>query len=162
MLKVSFKDDFKKVQTFNSKATVVNLTGTVKFPNELFRLIPLDLDEWIFHHPTVEVVDSVVRGWTLKASGTAKCADGDTFNPIVGERIAEAKAKIKLYKFMHTLLYKLYVYYFRFTFGDRYALCNIDKTADYKKPGGIFEEMGKYQALLIKESHHLGKLLEET
>jgi hypothetical protein len=161
MLKVSFKDDFKKVQTFNEKATVVNLTGTVKFPNELFRLIPLDLDEWIFHHPAVEVVDSVVRGWTLKVSGTSKCSEGDVFDAVIGERLAEARAKLKIYRFMYTLCSKLLHYYF----GMMYGNAEIDRvTESHSEPPKdcIWMTYKKYKSLMIKESHHLGQLLSET
>lgn len=161
MLKVSFKDDFKKEQTFNEKATVVNLTGTVKFPNELFRLIPSDLDEWIFHHPTVEVVDSVVRGWTLKASGTSKCSEGDVFDAVIGERIAEARAKLKIYRFMCTLCHKLLKYYF----GIMYGNAEVDRVMEsHSEPPKdcIWMAYKKYKNLMIKELHHLRQLLSEA
>ena len=161
MLKVSFKDNFKKVQTFNEKATVVNLTGTVKFPNELFRLIPLDLDEWIFHHPTVEVVDSVVRGWTLKASGTSKCSEGDVFDAVIGERIAEARAKLKIYRFMYTLCSKLLRYYF----GMMYGNAEVDKVIEsHREPPKecIWMAYKKYKNLMVKELRHLRQLLSKA
>ena len=158
MLKVSFKDDFKKVQTFNEKATVFNLTGTVKIPNELFRLIPLDLDEWIFHHPAVEVVDSVIRGWTLKASGTSKCSEGDVFDAVTGERIAEARAKLKIYRFMYTLCSKLLRYYFGMMYGNAEVDRVIESHSEPPKDC-IWMSYKKYKNLMIKESHHLGQLL---
>ena len=161
MLKVSFKDDFKKVQTFNNKATVVSLTGIVHFPNELYKLVPFDLDEWMFHHPSVEVVDSVVRGWTLKASGTSVCAEGDVFDPVIGERIAEARAKLKIYKFMYTLCSKLLHYYFGIIYGNAEVDKIIESHSESPKDC-IWITFKKYKRLMIKESHHLGQLLSEA
>ena len=166
MIKVSFKKDSTKIQTFNDRCVVVTMVGQMIMPSYLWQIFPNDMANWMWEHPSVDASwgnctkhNDVIR---LEFSGKAKCADDDVFNAETGRRIAESRAKIRLYKFIHTLLCKLYEYYFGITFGDRYALCNIDKTADYNKPGGVCEEMGKYQGLLIKESHHLGELLRES
>ena len=167
MLKVSFKDDFMKVKTFNDKCVVVTMVGRMTMPTDLWQIFPNDVADWMWNHPTIDAswgnyTKKQYEEFRLEFSGKAVCHDEDSFNEETGKRIAESRAKIRLYKFIHTLLYKLYVSYFSVTFGDRYALCNIDKTADYNKPGKIFEEMGKYKALLISESHHLGELLKEA
>ena len=161
MFKVSFKKDCKKVQTFNDRATIVTIVGYMAYPNEIWVCTPTFITDWLWNHPNIDFRVHSREEFRLEFSGKAVCSAEDTFNPVIGERIAESKAKIRLYKFVHTLLYKLYVYYFGITFGDRYALCNIEKTADYDKPGGIFEEMGKYKSLLDKEILHLEKLLKE-
>jgi hypothetical protein len=162
MFKVSFKKDCKKVQTFNDRATIVTIVGYMDYPNELWTCTPTSITDWLWNHPSIDVRVYGGDGLRLEFSGKSVCSAEDTFNPIIGERIAESRAKIRLYKFIHTLLYKLYVYYFDVILGDRYALCDIEKTINYNKPGGIFEEMGKYKDLLRKETLHLEKLLEET
>jgi hypothetical protein len=161
MLKVSFKDNFKKVQTFNDKATVVTLTGNVKFPNELFSLIPLNFDTWIFHHPSVEITDSVVKGWTLKVSGTSICADGDSFNPVIGERIAESRAKLRIYKFMYTLCRKLLQHYFSIMYGNAEIDFASESHIEPQKDC-LWVVLKKYKKLIMKESKHLYELLKET
>lgn len=162
MFKVSFKKDCKKVQTFNDRATIVTIVGTMDYPNDLWICTPTSITDWIWNHPSIDVRMSGGNGFRLEFSGKSICSAENTFDPVIGERIAESKAKIRLYKFVHTLLYKLHVYYFSITFGDRYALCDIAEFADYSKSGGIFEEMGKYKSLLDKETLHLEKLLKET
>jgi hypothetical protein len=162
MFKVSFKKDCKKVQTFNDRATIVTIVGIMDYPNELWTCTPTSITDWLWNHPSIDVRVYGGDGLRLEFSGKSVCSAEDTFNPIIGERIAESRAKIRLYKFVHTLLYKLHVYYFGITFGDRYALCDIGEFADYSKPGGIFKEMVKYKVLLDKETIHLEKLLKEA
>ena len=161
MLKVSFKDDFKKVQTFNNKATVVNLTDTVNIPNELYAIIPYKLNEWAFHHPSVEVVDSLVRGWTLKTTGTSVCAEGDSFNPVTGERIAEARAKLKIYKFMCALCSELLYHYYTILYGNA-EISKISESHSQPPKDCIYMTYKKYMNLVTKEVQHLDKLLEEA
>jgi hypothetical protein len=151
MFKVSFKKDCKKVQTFNDRATIVTIVGIMDYPNELWTCTPTSITDWLWHHPSIDVRVYGGNGLRLEFSGKSVCSAEDTFNPIIGERIAESRAKIRLYKFVHTLLHKLYVYYFDIIFGDRYALCDIGELADYNKPGGILEEMDKYKSLLDRE-----------
>ena len=162
MFKVSFKKDCKKVQTFNDRATIVTIVGIMDYPSELWTCTPTSITDWLWNHPSIDFRVYGGEEFRLEFSGKSVCSAEDTFNPVIGEMIAESRAKIRLYKFIHTLLYKLYVYYFDVILGDRYALCDIEKTIDYNKPGGIFEEMGKYKDLLRKETLHLEKLLEET
>ena len=162
MIKVSFKGDFMKVNTFNGKCVVVTMIGKMTMPIDLWQIFPNDVANWMWNHPSIDVRVYGGDGLRLEFSGKAVCHDEDSFNEETGKRIAESRAKIRLYKFIHTLLYKLHVYYFGITFGDRYALCDIGELADYSKPGGIFEEMGKYKSLLDKETLHLEKLLKET
>jgi hypothetical protein len=161
MFKVSFKKDCKKVQTFNDRATIVTIVGYMDYPNEIWDCTPTSVTEWLWSHPRVDVKVCGGSTFRLEFSGKSVCSAEDTFDPVIGERIAESRAKIRLYKFVHTLLHKLYVYYFDIIFGDRYALCDIGELADYNKPGGILEEMDKYKSLLDKETLHLEKLLKK-
>jgi hypothetical protein len=97
----------------------------------------------------------------LEFYGKAVCSEDDTFDAETGKRIAESRAKIKLYKFMHTLIVKLYEYYFGLILGSKYSSKYISQELDTSE-NTLFDSMSKYQALLIKESHHLGQLLEEA
>ena len=166
MIKVGFKGDFMKVKTFNDKCIVVTMVGKMTMPIDLWQILPNDVASWMWNHPSIDAswgdCTKQYEELRLEFSGKAVCHDEDSFDEKTGKRIAESRAKIRLYKFIHTLLYKLHVYYFGITFGDRYAICDIGELADYDKPGGIFEEMGKYKSLLDKETLHLEKLLEET
>lgn len=156
MFKVSFKDDFMKVQTFNDKATVVTLKGTVIMP-EWSEHIPHEITEWVYTHPSVDVHDSWIGG-TLKmfieACGKAKCAEGDSFDPELGKRIAESRAKIKIYKFMFTLTRKLINYYTGLLVGTH------NKVDIYhSSPTSLVDANHKYYMLWETEDMHLEKLL---
>ena len=162
MFKISFKEDFKKIQTFNGKATVVTLTGNVIMP-EWADLMPREITDWITLHPSVEVENHWKRdhfSMTLIASGKSVCAEEDNFDPVLGERIAEARAKLRLYKFIYTLCKKLQQYYIPLLFGV--SGIKVDKGLRALQTDCISLALEKYQALMIKESHHLGELLEQA
>ena len=164
MLKVSFKDNFKKVASFNNKATVVTLTGECITPL-WFNNVPHKIWEWVMWHPSVEISETYSNQnlvMIIEVSGKSVCADGDTFDDKMGERIAESRAKIKLYKFMHTLCKKLMYCYYGYIYGVSEGRGNY-KTAtlsDYH--GGLQDACRKYNELWFKESIHLGKLLNQA
>lgn len=157
MLKVSFKDKegcpAKKVEVFNDKATVVTLTGVVKAP-EWWWKIPKEIHKWMTNHPSVEVYDNLLGNVTVKVIGKSICSDEDEFNPVLGERIAEARAKKKLYGFMLTLTKKLICYYHNLLYG-KFAVKVEGETAD----SCIYKEMEKYSVLYGAELEHLHNLL---
>ena len=165
MFKVSFKGDFMKTQIFNDKATVVTLTGTCQTP-DWFDEIPNAISNWYCTHPSVDIHDVWGNKGNLimhiEVSGKAICAQEDTWNPIIGQRIAESRAKIKLYKFMHTLTHKLAVYYLNIVNGDAKWCRYPDERIMDTPVHGIIDACERYRGLMIKESHHLGKLLEES
>lgn len=160
MLKVSFKDKkgcpAKKVQVFNNKTTKVTLVGKIKFP-DWWMYIPLDSDimRWVNNHPSVEFhYGLVVTDSTIIVDGISTCSDKDEFNPVLGERIAEARAKKKLYGFMLTLTKKLICYYHNLLYG-KFAVKVEGETAD----SCIYKEMEKYSVLYGAELEHLRNLL---
>lgn len=164
MLKVSFKDDFKKVETFNNKATVVTLTGKMLCPDFMFDYLPTTVWEWIDHHQSVEVSESFMQSrlcYIIKVSGRSVCADGDTFNDRTGERIAESRAKIKLYKFMHTLCKKLIYCYYGCIYGVPRDSGTYKTAILSNYHCGLQGACRKYAELWVKESRHLGILLSE-
>lgn len=157
MLKVSFKDKegcpARKVEVFNDKATVVTLTGVVKAP-EWWWKIPKEIHKWMTNHPSIEIYDNLLGNVTVKVIGKSICSDEDEFNPILGERIAEARAKKKLYGFMLTLTKKLICYYHNLLYG-KFAVKVEGESADFC----IYKEMEKYSVLYSAELEHLRNLL---
>lgn len=153
MFKVSFKEGAKKVQVFNERATIVTLEGYVHLPR-FWNNLPYELQTWAWNHLGFD-------GHSIEVQGKAVCAKGDTFNPIVGERIAESKAKIKLYSFMYKLCVKLSRYYYNILFGNTDVDGFIDPEEGHKVVG-LADVVEKYSWLLTKESRHLDKLLEEA
>lgn len=161
-MKVSFKRDYKDVVVFQDKVTVVTLTGKVVMP-EWSDQMPHEINTWISLHPSVDtdvhwIKDSFVM--TIKASGKSKCHSEDTPNAIIGERIAESRAKIRLYRFMYTLTRKLLQHYFTTMYGNREV--DMVRESHTEPPKDcVWLACRKYKSLLIKESHHLGKLMED-
>lgn len=158
MLKISFKDDYKDVVVFQHKVTVVTLTG--KLVMELEH-IPHHIWTWALEHPSVDVSVTYHDGhecWILKANGKAKCHKDDTPNAKLGEKIAESRAKIRIYRFMHTLTLKLGEYYLN--------ICGIDDVelvSDFVEDNSnILSACKKYMHLLDHERHHLTELLQQT
>ena len=82
----------------------------------------------------------------------------DKDNPVTAVRIAESRAKIRLYKFMYDLTGKLYFYYYDLLFGG----ANVTPGSRRNTNKGLWDMHDKYTILSIMESHHLGKLLEES
>ena len=165
MFKVSFKDSegckAVTVQHFNNKETVVQLRGIMPLPSFWFS-IPSNIRDWVFEHPSIDTYESIVRAeLIIKSFGKAICADGDTFDAKMGERIAESKAKIRLYKFMHTLCKKLIYCYHGYIYGvpEGRGTCKTATLSDYH--GGLQDACRKYAELWVKESRHLGILLSE-
>lgn len=162
MFKVSFKKEgsqpSKTVERIDDKVTVVTLRGTIKLPDWFWKL-PFGLKDKLYKSnkyircsvPLGDCIYIVVKGF-------AKRADEDIYDPIIGERIAEARAKIELYKLMEKATDGICRFLFKYLYGSSEITGIFHNSYD----GGIYQTHKKYQALLIKESHHLGKLLEEA
>jgi hypothetical protein len=160
MFKISFKKNFKKVETFNDRATIVTLTGKMILPHFIEDCLPTSIWEWINNHPSVEVSESYLTQYhclVIKVQGKSVCAEDDTFDAKTGERIAESRAKIRLYKFMQTLMYKLSEYYTKILTGNEYM-----ELIDYYNNNSLSYTWRKYIELLNHERHHLNELLQKT
>ena len=157
MLKVSFKDTpeqpSKIIQIFNGKVTTVTLVGSVPWDLKIF--MPLEITRWIVDHPFVDSKWPWPGKIIIKTTGIAKRADGDAYNPILAERIAEARAKIKIYKFMASLLKKVCKAYYKTLYGNTNSMPTMGW-------GGLFGDMTKYDNLLFKEWEHLNQLLKKA
>ena len=161
MLKVSFKDNYKKSDVFNNKVTEVTLTGSMEMP-EWWHHIPKDIADWVWDHPSVEFDGYFATNkGIITAKGKSKCREGEKFDAAVGERIAEARAKIRIYRFMYTLCAKLMSHYFKFLYGNRTIYLNSESHDEAPKDcvRGAYK---KYKNLLSREYFHLAKLLEEA
>lgn len=161
MLKVSFKGDFKRVETLNNKTTVVSLTGKCITPF-WFNNVPRKIWEWAMWHRSVEISETY-KGKNLvmflEVSGKSVCADNDTFDAKMGERIAECRAKIKLYKFMQSLTTQLCEYYYALVYGNQgEAVSNFLHPND----DSLYATYKRYTGLLDHERHHLNELLQKT
>ena len=154
MFKISFKENFKKVKTFNDRVTIVTLKGEIQIPK--WFNIPRCIEEWVYAHPTVDF-GRLYFNRSIETSGISICAVGDTFDVKIGERIAESRAKIRLYKFMQALIHKLIVYYTKILTGNEYVEIRGGHSND-----SLSCAWRKYTKLLDHERHHLNELLQKT
>lgn len=146
MLKVSFKDTkfecFKTVVK-KGKHTSVGLRGSINIPS--LGYIPLHIMEWM--HSVKKVIllrmPAHESQWGIYAVGTARCREGDKYDSILGERIAEGRAKKLIYEFVAELTGKLCDYYTKQAFGE----------------GGLQDTTKRYSNLAAHEEKHLVDLL---
>lgn len=149
MYKVSFDPKtFKKVEHFNNRTTKVTLTGNIDWDlSVLFTYSPIG--DWIMSH------ESVFLRWgsqTITVSGRTTCHSTDTFDPVLGERIAESKAKVRLYRYMSVLLSKMAAQYKK-----ELGISCRSKTARADSVLGAYQ---KYVRLHQSESRHLKELMQ--
>ena len=153
MLKVSFKgtksDPAKRVQRVSFNEVKVTLKGILQVP---LGVIPLEMRGWIFKCKSIEF-----RDYTITVVGMATCNSEDEFNLETGARLAEARAKIKLYDFMLRLSKRLCVYYSKLLSGKS----PVDTIYQFNKPS-LNRSYNKYKRLLTTELSHLEKLLKES
>lgn len=162
MLKVSFKSVYggcpaKRIEIFNDKATIVTLTGTIKAPDWWWK-IPKDIYKWMMEHPSVEVSDNLLGNVTVKVIGKSVCSEEDIFSSKLGERIAEARAKIKLYRFMYNLSSKIIAYNKKVLYGNFEVATRITKYNEHPLQC-LYIDAIKYNELLTAEKKHLNNLL---
>ena len=155
IFKVSFKEaakDPSKAVTKVGLTTTVILKGIVKLP-EFFDKIPADIMEWIGHQKKVEVYENMAdQTMIVFSTGMAKCHEKDKYDSLLGERLAEARAKYCIYKFFYDLTTKLYDYYNRIMFGDAGLV-------DSGHGSCLAQDLKKYEGLCTREAHHIGELL---
>lgn len=154
MYKVSFKDDFKKVERFNNKVTKVTLKGTIKNAWALDDLnIPQSIYDWMRDNNCKDLD-------TLEVSGIAIRSDNDKDDPVLSERLAEARAKLKIYKFMKTFCHKMLKYYalklYGITTNSAITLRAIDQESYDDSLQKAYE---KYSKLVDVENNHIKQLL---
>ena len=164
MFKVSFKEGSKEVKVFNGITTVITLTGLMDFPMDMWNSIPIAINTWMMNCSSVDITWNHKGLYLLsvKTTGRSTCSKNDTFNPILGERIAESRAKIRLYKFMLSLCTKLMKHYHSILFGIPEAKGVTHTVTLEENKGGLQGVYKKYSSLLDTEYKHLEKLLSEV
>lgn len=154
MYKVSFTDDFKKVERFNNKVTKVTLKGTIKNAWALDDLnIPQSIYDWMRDNNCKDLD-------TLEVSGIAIRSDKDKDDPVLGERLAEARAKLKIYKFMKTLCYKMLKYYTLKLYGiNTNSAITVRAINQESYDDSLQKAYEKYNRLVDVENTHIKQLL---
>lgn len=155
MIKLSFKgEDSKKVEHFNNKVTIVTVKATIIGFGGYDVNYSDEVRDWAILHPVITT--GFKSGMmTIQAEGKAKCSEEDEFDPVKGERIAEARAKLRLYRFMMTLLYKLMEFHSKKAFGRDSNILRIVHTGT-----GFYAGARKFESLFSHERKHLNKLLD--
>lgn len=156
MFKVSFKENTtfpaRKIQRYgDGKITIVTLHGEVRLPLFLQYNIPDRIADWMESCENVQVEVTMTR-MHLIVRGKARRADADADNPILAGRIAECRAKIHLFRFMHRFLSLLYAHYCR-------LLSENTLTSSSPSDDTIAGAMTRYANLLTREQRHLTHLL---
>jgi hypothetical protein len=91
----------------------------------------------------------------IYSKGIARCHPEDNYDSVLGERIAESRAKLRLYKFMYTFTKMLVTYYDTILYGHH-------PTGIFYERDTIYNAMLKYNKLHTQESIHLEKLLSKA
>lgn len=158
MFKVSFKETPNKpfrVVTKAGRETTVILRGTVRMP-DFWHHMPMEIVDWIGNRTRIEGYEDIVSNTIIiYSTGKAKCMEGDTYNSLLGERIAESRAKYYIYKFIYDLCSKLCNHYDRILYGN-------GGVANSGEGNCIAQDFKKYEGLCIREAHHLGELLNSN
>ena len=151
--KVSFlgKQD---VKSYNDKVTFVTIKGCLDIPVP----IPIIVDNWIKDYLknskiTFEYI-KYTGGYIIGTTGTSKCSDKDTYDLVMGERIAEARAKMALYRFMELLCKKMYIFYKNVLDGESDFIITVSS----EKPC-LYNVYLKYGMLYDREKEHLRDLI---
>lgn len=161
MFKVSFKENsqfpVKKVQRFSDdRVTVVTLKGVAQLPTFLQYFIPHKVFDWIDTLKNVDVEFTMKRMF-ITVTGKSICSKEDKVDRVLGDRIAEARAKLHLYKFMVFFLIKIWRYFIEQLYGTTSIECTADKKGVNKEH--LNEAVYKYWRLYKDEQKHLNILL---
>lgn len=157
MYKVSFTGNFKKVERFNNKVTKVTLEGII---NNIYTYDPISIPT-----PVYEWMASIIGPHIniIKMSGTAVRNDKDKDDPVLGERLAEARAKLKIYKFMKTFCYKMLKYYALKLYGintkNNINTITVRAIDQESYVNSLQKAYKKYSRLVDVENTHIKQLL---
>jgi hypothetical protein len=155
MFKVSFKETPKQPSKAITKVgltTTVILRGVIKLP-PFWKHMPNDIVEWIGKARKVECYENIVDNTLIiYSTGMSKCRPDDKYDSLVGERLAESRAKTHIYCFFYDLTYKLYNYYSNILFGS-------EATVSVGAPGSLERAMYKYEKLYRREIEHQEEII---
>lgn len=155
MIKVSFKESKAtdpKVVTRIGKNIKVTLEGTLQC--DIWEDVPYKIKAWAHKKAGIQLFTSMGTTYVI-VSGTSRCHYGDKFDYVIGERLAEARAKIRLYSFLALLCGKISKYYLNLVFG------NIPVSAVSPKGAScLSNDAEKYHNLWLNETEHLENLIK--
>ena len=158
IFKVSFKETPKqpsKAVTKVGLTTTVILRGVIKLPS-FWKYMPDDIVDWIGKAKKVEGYENLADNTLIiYSTGVSKCNPDDKYDSLLGERLAEARAKYHIYKFFYDLTSKLYDYYNKIMFGEA-------EIVDSGHGSCLERDTDKYEGLCIREAHHIGELLKDN
>lgn len=156
MFKVSFKETPKnptKLVTKLGNETTVMLKGFCKLPN-FWKYIPEEISKWIENQSKVEVYEDIVGNQLIiYAKGLSRCHPEDKYDTILGERMAESRAKEIIYTFFFNLSRKLYDYYDRIMFG-------FPGVVGEGNNNSLAQDVTKYEKFIHQEKRHQVELLQ--
>ena len=164
-MKVSFKKD-KEVKRYNDRVTVVTLQGELKLKREFMNNLPSPVFLWLNKLSNPEVTLSYsTSSLIIISEGKTIRAKEDTDDIVIAERIAESRAKIKLYRFMMKFICNIISYYNTLLYGGNEVTNDNDKEVNSKESHfstSLDAMWDKYTLLKIKEEKHLKELLEKA
>jgi hypothetical protein len=155
LFKVSFKETDKnpsRVVNKYGRKTVVVLKGSVRLP-EFWKHVPEGITDWISCQESVEIYENMAENTlVIFSEGKSKCHADDRYDSILGERIAEARAKYRMYHFFYKLISRLYDYYNTLLFGEVGVV-------DSGSGNCLMQDAVKYDEMCKKEMSHIVELL---
>lgn len=154
MIKVSFTD--KETNIYNEKVVIVTLKGRLVTSPNIFSCLCnfSEILNWMENHKGIAYG---YMGDNIVVTGRASCSPEDKFDPEKGMRIAEARAKIKLYNFLWTLSIKLRRALLKVLGGKKIEIWGYDNIDSYSIMGCC----AKYEVLYSQERVHLDKILRD-
>jgi hypothetical protein len=157
MFKVSFSKKYVenpvKTEVFNNNITKVTLTGYISEIGE---------NELLYNKRAGVLLSKeessalIFKNGEIIATGTSKKSSNDEYDEVLGYRIAESRAKIKIYKTMCKFTKKYFNYLRLYCYGD------TSVTPNWIMPGSLLSTILKYNALLKEEQKHLNTLIHGT
>lgn len=155
MFKVSFKETEKnpsRVVNKYGRKTIVVLKGTVRLP-EFWKHVPDEITDWISCQESVEIYENIAENTlVIFSEGCSKCRADDKYDSVLGERIAEARAKYRIYSFFYKLISRLCDYYNTLLFGKV-------AVTDSGSGNCLMQDAVKYDEMCRKEMSHIAGLL---
>ena len=149
MYKVSFHGkEVKRVD--NVKVIYVTLNGAAD--SKLY--IPPEIFVWATEYSQNIDYSEGVGHIYIKVTGKSVYSKEDKIDSLLGEEIAETRAKIYLYKFMRDFCSKVYFYYKKLIDGESDIVVTVSSKSD-----SLYNVYLEYDMLYNREKDHLRDLI---
>lgn len=156
MWKLKFdKDNYKTVERLDDKVTIVTIKAQLII-NNLTWDIPIEALNECASSDSLKIQiwkDAII----FEVKGKAVRSDQDKDNPVLGERIAECKAKLKLYHSIIALLDRCVNYY-----GEKLVGKKGKMTFEEYDNNSIYANLQYFKKQWDREYRHWIKLLTEA